>query len=65
MPQLRETDRFEFHAVKCAICATNKEIKIEKGTLGTHKSFTKKGEYVCPKCFKLNHGKIPNPLHGP
>jgi len=57
MPQLKETEKFEFHGVKCAICATNKEIKIEKGTLGTHKSFTDKGEYVCPECSKLNKSK--------
>ena len=57
MPQLRETDKFEFHGVKCAVCALNKEIKIPKGTLGTHKSFTNKGEYVCPECFKMHKPK--------
>tara|TARA_R110001583_G_scaffold9651_17_gene45557 strand:+ start:527 stop:712 length:186 start_codon:yes stop_codon:yes gene_type:complete len=52
MPQLRETEKFEVHGVKCSICAKDKEIKIPIGTLHTHKSFTKKGEYVCRECPK-------------
>jgi len=53
MPLIKETDKFEYHGVKCAKCAVNSEIKIPTGTLGTHKSFTELGEFVCVECRKV------------
>ena len=57
MGLLKESDKYEWHGVKCAGCGVKDDIRIGLGTVMSSNRFNSRHEYICPKCKKRKKGK--------
>lgn len=57
MGLLKESDKYEWHGVKCAGCGVKDDIRIGLGTVMSSNRFNSRHEYICPKCKKRKKTK--------
>jgi hypothetical protein len=50
--RIKESDKYEWHGVKCAGCGERQTIRLGIGTILTSDRFNDRHEYICPKCKK-------------
>jgi len=54
---IKESDKYEWHGVRCAVCGIRESIRIGIGTIMTSDRFNGRHEYICPKCKKRKKRK--------